>query len=184
MQPNDSKLSISLTHDVTSFLTGLYCASGSFFQKARVLIASLLPVLAVLVPLIRGRPRRNIWGGKFFSTLRILLFTNPAVTFLVGHGLSGHKVLKIQDFTSTVSIAGFASQTTVHIILAIYFFSLVRIPFDEFVIWSWAGMRFWYDLLGWFLIDHAIFVAVQGRLLWIALKERMKIAQKKTLLGS
>lgn len=146
-------------------------------------MAFVIPVLAVLVPLIRGRPRRNI-AGDLFSTLRMPLFINPAVTFVVVLGLSGGKILKKRDFTSTVSIAGFAGRTTVHIILAISFFSLVQAPFNAFVTFSWASMRFWYNLLGWPLIDHAIFTVVQGRLFWIALKERKKIGQDKTLLGS
>lgn len=146
-------------------------------------MAFALPVLAVLVPLIRGRPSRNI-GGNLLSTLRMLLSINPAAIFVVIHGLSGQKILKKRDFASTMSMVGFASQIAVHIILAISFFSLVRIPLNAFVTFSWASMLFWYNLLGWPLVDNAIFAAVHGRLFWIALKERKKVGQGKYLLES
>jgi hypothetical protein len=75
---------------------------------------------------------------------------------------------------SLLGILGLASQALMHVILAVSWLRLVRIPSDGSR--GWKFLFNWYNLFGWAPVDNVVFAIVQGRLFWSALQERKKLA--------
>jgi len=139
----------------------------------------LLVDFAPLVPLLvigkHGRWLETILLGLFNIYSRI----DPAVICVMTY-VCIHSVNKTRpDSTSLLSIIGIISQILIHTILPIFWLGLIRVPFWVFLFPPWNGFAVFYELYGWVLLDNAFFAVLQGRLLWMALRQRKAMAVGK-----
>jgi len=116
--------------------------------------------------------------GKFRRALAVvftadfphlLLYINPALIYVGFYALSKRILPMTPDSTSPLSIAGLASQATVHGILTMSWALMVRPRLNHLTL-VWPALIMSYNFFWWPLVDNAIFAVLQGKLLWIALR--------------
>lgn len=101
----------------------------------------------------------------------LLLYINPAVIYM-GLNTFSKRVPTTPESPSSLSIAGLASQTTVHGILTVSWVLMVR-PRLVHLTQVWPALIMSWNFFWWPLVENAIFAVLQGRLLWIALRGEM-----------
>jgi hypothetical protein len=73
---------------------------------------------------------------------------------------------------SALSLAGIASQDIVHGILTVFWALMVRPWSARMSTLVWPALIMSYSFFLWHLVDNVVFAALQGRLLWVAIRGR------------
>jgi hypothetical protein len=173
----------------TRYIVGIYYTSSPLKQKLLLISLSLFGAVKATLPLFEGKPTRSM-GGTWNEVLHLTLFMNPAVVYAIFHGVMpiGDEPVKPHSM-SIWSLVGIATQTTFHIRIGLSWYHLApRPPLRWFISTPWSGIWYWYNFIGWGYVENAAFAFIQGRFLWVALKERRRILtgepKEKYLLGA
>lgn len=168
-------MTMPLTTKLARSLTGLFYAPGSYWSKWRLAICLGIAQLFTLQTLKSGKLDRDM-GDSWTSFYHLPLYMNPAATCAVFYYVWPISKPRLKPHsTSTLGLLGLASQAVAHIILAFSWLSIMYAPYSSLISKPWAQIFFWYNTFLWAPVDNAIFAVIQGRLLWIALKERKRI---------
>lgn len=161
--------------NTTRLLTGIYYSSTSLIRKVTLISLLLICEFVSLLPLASGSDGRSV-EISLFGFFNLLTRLNPAVICVTTYVFSDSVNRSRPDSTSLLSVVGIASQISIHILLPISWLWLIRIPYKMFLSFPLMGLVASYQLFGWALVDNALFAALQGWLLWMALKERKALA--------
>lgn len=163
--------------NLSRFLTSVYFSCRSFRRKTWLIVLCGLYGLFILIPLIFGNSRRTMAEILTADFPHLLLYINPAVIYVGLSAFSKRTLPTRPDSTSPLSLAGLASQATVHGIMTVSWALMVR-PRLNHLTQVWPALIISYNFFWWPLVDNAIFVVLQGRLLWIALRGNKVISSE------
>lgn len=135
------------------------------------MVFSVLYVLYTFIPLIYGNSRSTL--AEFFTAglPQLLLYINPSVIYLGLYTFSKHYKARPESM-SALSLAGIASQAIVHGILTVFWALMVRSWSARMSTLVGPALIMSYSFLLWHLVDNVVFAALQGRLLWVAIRGR------------
>ncbi|KAJ5096720.1 hypothetical protein N7456_007441 [Penicillium angulare] len=145
----------------------VYYASGTRWRKSIAIFICLF----VSDRLNRPRPGRAM-SNLITTAIHLALFVTPAVTCASLYGLSKRIRPMKPDTSSVLSVIGLASQAFVHVALFISMLMLLPITPQKIPTLRWKSFFALYNLYGWALVDNAVYALIQGRLLWMALRNR------------
>lgn len=159
-------------------MTSVAFSSRSFRQKILLMVSYGLYALFIFIPFLFGNSRRTM--AEIFTAAfpQLLLYTNPALIYL-GYSTFFKRAPTRPEPASTspplLGLAGFASQAVVHGILAFFWAVKVRPWSTPFTTLVWPAWIMSYNFFWWPLLDNAVLIVIQGKLLWIAIKGRKVI---------
>lgn len=135
----------------------------------------VLTGLHTFIPLISGNSRRTLVEIFTNGFPQLLFYTNPALVYLGWSAYASRGPTKL-DSTSPLSLAGIASQASVHSILTMSWALMVWPWFTKYLMRltaiPWPALIKSWNLFLWPLVDNGIFAVRQGKLLWVAIRGR------------
>jgi hypothetical protein len=157
-------------------LIGVTFSSMRLRYKIPLIAVYVLHVLHEFIPLILGNPRRSSVRDFTNSSPQLLFYANPALIYL---GLSiflKRGLIKLDSTGTPLSLAGIASQTAVHGIVAV-FWALMLGPglirgWRKSAILNWPTCVLLWNRDWWPVVDNGIFAMLQGKLLWVSFRGR------------
>jgi hypothetical protein len=128
------------------------------------LLISVVPLFADAYTADPGYDMGHSWNLGYFSLGHVLL--TPVFTVLTAAAL-WPQALAIGLDTRALSPEGLAAQAILFALLALSWPWRLWVPtYLDRMNGTWA----WYEVIGFFPVDHAVFATVQAVLLWIAVR--------------
>lgn len=145
-------------------------------RKIPLIVGYVLYLWFEFIPMILGRPRRLSVRGFTNTSPPLLLYASPALIYLFLSIFLNRGLAKLDSTGTPLSLAGIASQTAVHGIVAVSWALMVGPPlirnWRKYAVIYWPNYVLLWNRFLWPLVDQGIFAVLQGKSLWVAIRGR------------
>jgi len=128
-------------------------------------IISIVPVLTDAINPAEREDRR--WFGAIFQYVHAFWINYIVTGFAIGALYFQAREIMGRPSPEALSVIGLIAQSIVFSVVTISWTLRVECPYEN--LWSVRPLA-WYELVGWVVVDNAIFAIVQAVLLWVALR--------------
>ena len=143
--------------------TSIRIATGAYIA---FLLFSIMPLLADAINPSKNRDRR--WFGALYSGLHSMYLSYIITGLNIAAFYYQAKEMRSRPLSDqALSRTGLAIQSIVFALVAISWITRTQFPYERIGGTTFWVLASWYQLVGWIVIDNAIFALGQAFLLWI-----------------